>query len=55
MFYFFLLEVESSGWPSGAKSDTAQKELFIKQYAEREQITVDGERVCLNRGLRLIS
>jgi len=51
---FLKLKTEASGYPSWCNTD-ADKEEFIKQFYEKEGISLDKDNIKYNAGLRLIA
>jgi len=48
------IKIEASGWPSSVKTE-AQKADYIRMYKDRENITLDPEKICFNPGLRSLA
>lgn len=54
MDFFLEMKTEASGYPSWCKSDK-DKESFIKQFFEREGITLDRNKIEKSPGFRSLA
>ncbi len=51
---FLGLKIEASGWPKDVKTDK-EKEDFITNFFEREQVRIDPEKMIRNPGMRMLA
>ena len=51
---FLKLKQQADGWPRTAQTE-AQKQKYLEDYEEREQIQLDPELIQKNPGLRCLS
>ncbi|XP_069107303.1 uncharacterized protein [Argopecten irradians] len=51
---FLKIKQEASGWPTWCKTDT-DKDEYIRQYEEREDILLDRDNIKQNDGLRALA
>ena len=51
---FLKLKQQADGWPRWATTDE-EKERYLREYFEREQIQLDRDAIHKNQGLRCLS
>ena len=52
---FLKSKTEASGWPEECEDDDDAKQLFIREFEEREGVRLDHNNIEKNEGLRFIS
>jgi len=48
------IKIEASGWPSSVNTPE-ERAAYVQMYKEKENITIDPERVSFNPGLRSLA
>ena len=51
---FLKIKTEASGWPVDYQTDE-QKESFVRDFKDRENIQLDKQKVAVNPGLRALA